>query len=149
MVNQMKKSNIFNAIIINLALINLFGCASLEPKPSLYDQLGGISGIHKITNLFINEIGFDPVEIHFFEKANLNRFRQKFAEKICVVSGGPCTYTGESMKLVHEKMHIQPSDFNRIVDHLITAMNKAGVPVPAQNRLIAKLAPMRKDIIYR
>ena len=33
--------------------------------------------------------------------------------------------------------------------YLIAAMEAQGVPVPAQNRLLARLAPMRGEVIER
>ncbi len=44
---------------------------------------------------------------------------------------------------------IAESDFNRTVGLLINAMNKANIAQPLQNRLLAKLAHKRSDMIYR
>ncbi|MEC9313788.1 MAG: group 1 truncated hemoglobin, partial [Pseudomonadota bacterium] len=62
---------------------------------------------------------------------------------------GPCTYSGDSMQQIHDGMAVTERDFNHLVDLLINAMYQADVPHPVQNQLLARLAPLRKDIIYR
>ena len=39
------------------------------------------------------------------------------------------------------------ADLNALVENLQTAMREARVPFGAQNRLLAKLAPMSKDVL--
>ena len=53
------------------------------------------------------------------------------------------------MKDVHAGMKITKAQFNRVVELLQAAMDDAGTPQTAQNRLIRSLAPMRPDIIHR
>ena len=53
------------------------------------------------------------------------------------------------MKTTHEGMHLTESQFNALVEDLQDAMNLQRVPIELQNELIAKLAPLRADIIHR
>jgi hemoglobin len=53
------------------------------------------------------------------------------------------------MEEVHAGRDIDEEAFNHLVGHLVDAMEARGVPVPAQNRLLAKLAPMRPQVIHR
>ena len=46
-------------------------------------------------------------------------------------------------------MDISEAQFNATVEDLIKAMNDAGTPTTAQNRLLALLAPMHGDITRR
>lgn len=129
-----------------MAALLLCGCAS---KPaSLYDELGGKAGIEKIVDNFIAEFSYDRDVIRHFEKTDFDRFRSKLVEQICNISGGPCEYTGQSMLEVHQKMNVSEAEFNAMVDDLYAAMQRANISEPAQNRLVALLAPMRGDIIY-
>lgn len=50
---------------------------------------------------------------------------------------------------MHRGLAISEAQFNAVVEHLIDAMDAQRIPQAAQNRLIARLAPMRKDVIYR
>jgi hemoglobin len=38
---------------------------------------------------------------------------------------------------------------NILVEHLQHAMDREGVPFAAQNRFLAKLAPMKRDVVER
>ena len=49
----------------------------------------------------------------------------------------------------HRKFGITNGDFNALVEDLQTAMNHADVPFGTQNRLLALLAPMQRDIVTR
>ena len=140
------------ALAVSLALIvsqALGGCAGQNRADSLYQALGKKEGIENIVGQFIVHIGDDPQIRAFFEDSDLDRFYTKLSEQICVESGGPCQYTGDSMVDVHTKMNVTEADFNRLVDLLIKAMDDNDIPHPVQNRLLSKLAPMRGDIIYR
>jgi hemoglobin len=52
------------------------------------------------------------------------------------------------MLQVHQGMNITEADFNRVVELLINAMTKTGIPHRVQNQVLAKFAPMRADMIY-
>jgi hemoglobin len=58
-------------------------------------------------------------------------------------------YTGDSMLDVHAGMNINENHFNLMVDLLINAMDDANIPHNTQNKMLAKLATMRSDIIYK
>ena len=73
--------------------------------------------------------------------------RDKLIEQFCVEAGGPCVYTGDSMQESHKGLTLTPSDFNALVEDLQAAMTVEGVPIPTQNRLLARLAPMRSQVI--
>jgi hemoglobin len=46
-------------------------------------------------------------------------------------------------------MGVTEGDFNAIVENMMAAMDKAEVPLGPQNRLLARLATFRGEIIYR
>lgn len=142
-----------NTLKIFLALL-FGGLISCTTKPSnteqnLYQQLGGETGIEKIVDALINEIGNDQQIFHYFAKADITHFREGLIEHFCAVSNGPCEYKGDSMVDIHTGMNVNEADFNHLVDLLINAMDENNVPHRVQNQLLAKLAPLRKDIIYQ
>lgn len=122
------------------------GCASTQQN--IYQELGGQATIEKITDHFLDEISYDPQIARYFENSDIERYREKFNEYLCVVLEGPCEYTGDDMLAVHRGMNITESHFNLTVDLLINAMDKAGIPHPTQNKVLAALAPLRSKIIY-
>ena len=50
---------------------------------------------------------------------------------------------------LHAGLGIREADFNALVEDLQKAMDAQGVPFRAQNKLLAKLAPMHREIITR
>lgn len=132
-----------------LVLLLTAACAKGTGQPTLYDRLGGEQGVDKIVNHLVQNIGHDQQIFHYFAEANVKRFKKHLAWHLCDISDGPCDYTGDSMQQIHDGMQINERDFNHLVDLLIDAMYKAGVSHPVQNQLLARLAPLRTDIIYR
>lgn len=132
-----------------LSVLMLAGCQSMPEKTNLYDELGGMAVIEKITGNFIVEVGYDQRISRFYADSDLNRFYEKMVEYLCAKVDGPCTYEGEAMDVVHAGMNINEAQFNAVVDLLVNAMNRSGVPHRLQNRVLARLAPTREQIIYR
>lgn len=129
-----------------LLAVSVSGCAT---RDSLYESLGGKPGLERIAARFIANIGEDETIREYFEHSNLDRFYEMFSLHLCSVVEGPCEYMGDEMVATHVGMQITEADFNRVVDLLIDAMEEEGIPHPVQNKLLAKLAPLRSDIIYR
>jgi hemoglobin len=143
MVNHLKTALLMMSVL-------LVACATPTKTPiSLYDEIGGQPTIEAITDNFIDEISFNKDIYRYFEKTNITRFREKFIEHLCVDTGGPCTYTGDTMLKVHQGQKITETDFNLTVDLLVNAMKKAGLTYAQQNRVLKVLAPMRSEMLYK
>lgn len=136
-------------ILAALTLLSLPACASFKQHKSIYQALGQQPGIEKLVDAFIVNIGNDKQVFHYFADANLSRFREEFIVHLCTVSDGPCRYTGDSMEDIHTGMKISEADFNRVVELLVDAMSDCDVSFTTQNKLLAKMAPMRDNIIKR
>ncbi len=156
--NSQLKLNKSIISITFLGLCLLTGCAN-SPAPAspsafsksdnLYQTLGGQAKIDEIVDNFINEIAFDEETYAFFKDSNMQRFKEKLSEQLCVMAQGPCTYTGDSMEQVHTGMNITEANFNHGVDLFINAMDKADIPHNVQNRLLNEMAKTRKQMLYR
>lgn len=116
---------------------------------SLYGDLGGLPGIASIVEGLLFEISEDPRIAQHFADTDILRLREKLIEQLCMESGGPCRYTGDSMQQSHAGRGFTEADFNAMVECLQAAMSAEGVPFGVQNRLLARLAPMQRDILYR
>ena len=131
-------------------VLSLTACAQQPPKDdSLYRALGEQAGITRIVEGMLLNIAADTRIVRHFEKIDIVRLRDKLVEQFCVEAGGPCVYTGDSMEESHKGQNLTPSDFNALVENLQAAMTAQGVAIPAQNRLLARLAPMRAQVIDR
>jgi hemoglobin len=67
--------------------------------------------------------------------------------QFCQVSGGPCKLAKPDMKKLHSGVDIAMADFNALVEVLQQSMDAQGIPFGVQNRLLARLAPMHRDIV--
>ena len=133
-----------------LLLALLVGCAQQPPRDdSLYHELGERAGIQRIVEGMLLNVARDERIVERFRKIDIVRLRDKLVEQLCVEAGGPCRYTGDSMAEAHKGQNLTRSDFNALVENLIAAMDAEQIPVPTQNRLIARLAPMRGEVIEK
>ncbi len=51
------------------------------------------------------------------------------------------------MKKAHSGMDITKSDFNALVEVLQLSMDDQNIPFSVQNRMLARLAPMHREIV--
>ncbi|MCL6619389.1 MAG: group 1 truncated hemoglobin [Thermomonas hydrothermalis] len=134
-------------VLTFLLAVTLAGCATSQPAPSTYTQLGGATGVEAIVDDLLVKIADDDRINRQFANANIVRLRNMLIEQICAESGGPCTYSGLPMQEAHAGRGIDQAQFNALVEDLIAVMTAHGVPVSAQNRLLKRLAPMYRDIV--
>lgn len=134
--------------VLSMAL--LVGCAQQPPRDdSLYQALGQRAGIQRIVEGMLLHVAKDDRIYKYFAKVDIVRVRDKLVEKFCVEAGGPCTYTGDSLAEAHKGLNLSRSDFNALVENLIDSMDEQHISVPTQNRLIARLAPQRGEVIEK
>lgn len=113
----------------------------------LYQALGEKAGITRLMDDFVNRVVKDPRIGAHFKDVNPAALKESLTDQICQLSGGPCQYEGADMKSAHADMDINKGHFNALVEVLQTAMDAQGIPFAQQNRLLALLAPMHRDII--
>ena len=125
--------------------------AGADPIPgdAVYNAFHGQDGIDRIIDDFVGRITTDPRIAHRFENANLVRLRLELKQQVCYLTGGPCAYSGKDMKTAHESMGLENADFNALAEDLQLSMDKEQVSFPAQNRLLAKLAPMQRMVVTK
>jgi hemoglobin len=124
------------------------GCAApqLDRRP-LYAQLGGEPGLAALVDEFLRELASDKDAAHHFQGVDIRRFRAQLTLHLCQLFDGPCRYEGAAMPEVHRGMRITQREFNAVVDDLVRAMESRDLPTPVQNRVLARLAPLREQII--
>lgn len=119
-----------------------------ELKGVLAD-FGGMPGLTALMEDFMVIMLKDPRTKPFFENSDQARIKKQLAEQFCVILGGDCAYSGRDMKASHAALGIDHADFNALVEDLQIAMNKRGIPFRSQNKLLAVLAPMHREVITK
>lgn len=112
----------------------------------VYRAFGGRAGIEKIVDDMYVKLLVDPRTASYFDGAPIKRIERLLTDQICSLLNGPCVYTGRSMREAHVGQNIDRAAFNALVEDLQDAMDKNGVPFRDQNKLLAKLAPMYRDV---
>lgn len=114
---------------------------------SLYQELGGIPGITRIVEGMLLNAAHDQRIVQHFRNIAPERLRNKLVEQLCVDTGGPCTYTGDTLAEAHKGMNLQAVEFNALVEDLIGSMNNQGIPASVQSRVLAGMAAQRGEVL--
>ena len=137
------------SLILTLLLAVPVQAQPTSDSATLYRALGEKSGITALMDDFVDRLVVEPRIGTFFAKTKLANLKEQLRDQVCHLSGGPCTYAGDNMKAVHADLEIRKADFNALVEVLQLAMDARQIPFRDQNRLLALLAPMHRDIITR
>jgi hemoglobin len=118
-------------------------------QKSLYERLGGLDAISAVIDEFMKIAGADArINKKFARTAqDGKRVRLHFIEQVCMLTGGPCKYTGDNMKKAHKNMGMTEGEFSAGVEDLIRALDKFNVPTPEKNELLTALAQFKQDIV--
>ena len=140
------KANIKLALVF-LVLITASGARAAE-NHTLRD-FGGHDGVIKVTTEFVGRVVKDDRINHFFAHADGGQLISLISSQICGALGGPCVYSGRSMKDTHRGMGVTIAHFNAVVEDLCGAMDHFKIPSHSQNKLLSILAPMWRDIVTK
>jgi len=120
-----------------------------DKKKSLYDRLGGKAAITAVVDQFVTNVGGDARINKFFAHTDLNHLKAQLVNQICEASGGPCKYTGKSMKEAHKGMGVSGADFGALVEDLVKALDHFKVGKTEKDELLGVLGPMQADIVEK
>ena len=109
----------------------------------------GHEGIARVVDELVDRSLTDPRIKDIFASHDMVRLRRTLKEQFCYILNGGCGYTGRDMKTTHKDLGIQNADFNALVEHLQVAMDREKIAFRDQNRFLAKLAPMQRQIVER
>jgi hemoglobin len=125
----------------------------LGVERALKTQYDGQNGHEREVDQGVSEHGRTPARDERQEDTQQNRPRQTqrgktmLVDQICAQTGGPCTYTGRSMKEAHANMGITEGEFDALVEDLVTTLKAFNVPDKEQNELLTALGTMKVDIV--
>ena len=124
-------------------------------KPSLYERLGGVYSLATVVDDFIDRIMIDPRlnsnplidEAH--HRVPPAGFKYLVTEMVCHATGGPQSYTGQSMRDAHQHLKITAAEWGAFLSDFQQTLDKFGVPETEQNELKAIVASTRGDIVIQ
>ncbi len=116
---------------------------------AMWRAFHGAEGVARVVDTTIDRSVADKRISDIFKGQDIVRLRRLLREQFCYILNGGCAYSGRTMAEAHKNMGIQTADFSALVEHLQAAMRAEHVDFRAQNRLLAKLAPMKPDVQKR
>ena len=143
----MKRLLLTSLLVFLLGIVQVTRVAAADDD--LYNAFGGKAGLAALMDDFVGRLVVDSRTKPFFEHADLDNLKAQLTDQLCMLSGGPCQYGGRDMKTAHEGMGVRTSNFNALVEVLQQSMDAKKISFPVQNRMLALLAPMHRDIITK
>ena len=137
-----------------LALATLVSSAQegQTTKKSLYDRLGGYNAVAAVVDDFVGRLVADKQFERFFAGHSTDskkRIRQHIVDQFCAAAGGPCIYTGRTMKDSHVGLNISEADWDGAARHLVATLDKFKVPEPEKKELLAFVTSLKADIVEK
>ena len=113
----------------------------------LFDKLGGRTAIETVVNEFFRRVQADRELNPYFADTDMAQTKRHFRDFISMSLGGPKQYTGRTMKNAHGDLGITGQDFNLFAGHLVAAFKQAGVAKDDIDQVMAKVTPLKGDVI--
>jgi hemoglobin len=121
-------------------------------KKSLYERLGGYNAIAAVVDDFVGKLITDKQFERFFvghSTDSKKRIRQHIVDQFCAAAGGPCIYTGRTMKDSHAGLGITEAEWDAAAKHLVATLDKFKVGEPEKKDLLAFVGSLKNDIVEK
>jgi hemoglobin len=149
------RRNAFRTLLAPLALaLSLATLVSSaqegQMKKSLYERLGGYNAVAAVVDDFVGRLVADKQFERFFvghSTDSKKRIRQHIVDQFCAAAGGPCIYTGRTMKDSHAGLGITDADWDAAAKHLVATLDKFKVGEQEKQDLLAFVTSLKGDIV--
>lgn len=121
-------------------------------QKSLYARLGGYDAIAAVVDDFVGRLVTDKQFERFFSGHSTDskkRIRQHILDQLCAAAGGPCVYTGRTMKASHEGLNITDAQWDAAAKHLVASLDKFKVPEKEKKELLDFVTTQKADIVEK
>ena len=125
---------------------------AMVKQKSLYDRLGGYNAIAAVVDDFVGRLIADKQFERFFAGHSTDskkRIRQHIVDQFCAAAGGPCVYTGRTMKDSHAGLNITEADWDAAAKHLVATLGKFKVGDQEKKDLLAFVSSLKNDIVEK
>jgi hemoglobin len=123
-----------------------------SPGASLYIRLGGYNAIAAVIDSTAKYVFNDPQIGKYFIGLSTNskqRLRQLLVDQFCKATGGPCIYTGRSMKLSHSGIGsgLTDGEFNAFYNDVAKGLDENKVKQTEKYEVLVFVNSLRKEIV--
>ena len=131
-----------------------FQTATAQAKgPSLYERLGGTYSIATVVDDFIERLlvnatlNANPAIREARVRVPKAGLKFHVTALVCEATGGPCKYTGRTMKEAHLRLNITQAQWTAMEADFKLTLDKFRVPQKEQQELIAIVGSTKNDIV--
>ena len=118
-----------------------------DQQTSDYALIGGGPAVTVVVDSFYEKVLADPALTGYFTDVDMTRLKRHQVLLVSQVLGGPAQYDGRDLGVAHAGLGITTDDFNKVVEHLVEALEGAGVPADVIGRVGAALGAAQPDIV--
>lgn len=153
------RSSSLKAMVLLFALVLIMqwkgtpAIAQEEPQKSLYHRLGGEYAIATVVDsfidlLFLNDVlNANPAIKEARDRVPKAGLKFHVTNLVCQVTGGPCKYTGRTMKEAHAHLNITEREWQAMLADFRRVLNNYHVPAREQKELIEIVESTKADIL--
>lgn len=119
---------------------------------TLYTRIGGYNAIAAVVDDAIPRWVNNPQIARYFiglSTDSKKRLRQLIVDQFCEATGGPCKYTGRTMKTSHRGLGISGNEFNAFVSDLNASLTRYNLSPNDKNALLSYVNGFRGQIVER
>lgn len=126
--------------------------AQSATKP-LYERLGGVYAIATVVDDFIERLlvndtlNANPAISEARVRVPKAGLKFHVTALVCEVTGGPCKYSGRSMKAAHDHLNINEVQWQAMVAEFRRTLDEFKVPPKEQEELIAIVGSTKQDVV--
>jgi hemoglobin len=141
-------------VLTAVLVVAVVDVASAQDKPMpLYDRLGGVYSIATVVDEFVERL---LVNQTLNANPAINQARSRVPKAglkfhvtalVCAATGGPCSYTGRSMRESHQQLNITEGQWQEMVSEFRKTLDKFKVPAKEQGELITIVNSTKTDIV--
>jgi len=149
-----RTSSYFSAGMWFIVALGVAAPATAQPATkSLYERLGGVYSIATVVDDFIERLlvndtlNANPAIKEARARVPKAGLKFQVTSLVCEVTGGPCKYTGRTMKESHAQLYINEPQWQAMVADFRRTLDKFKVPAREQEELITIVGSTKKDIV--
>jgi hemoglobin len=119
---------------------------------TIYEQIGGAPAIDAAVEIFYRKVLSDERVADFFDGVDMERQAAKQKGFLTMVTGGPNSYTGKSMRDGHRHLvarGLNDSHVDVIIELLGQTLAELGVPAALIAQVAAVAESVRGDVLDR
>ena len=142
-------------VVVSVIGAPLMAAEEKPAAPSMYDRIGGLKGITVVIDDFIDRLvrnktlNKNPAIKAGRKSSPAPYLKFQVSQLVCEATGGPCKYTGLSMKESHAHLNITEKEWSVMAGEFQKSLDKFKVPAGEQKELFDVVGKTKPDIVTR